>query len=136
MAGSRVRTNQPIVTDAPRAATAVDQTIGARIRARRLAIGMSQEKLADEIGVTFQQVQKYEKGINRVAAATLLRIAAALEASVLEFLPLSSLSLPPRAAQVHELAALAEQLPAEDLKRLLSFATGLAATAGAEKSGR
>ena len=73
--------------DNPRTAGPVDKSIGSRIRARRLALGMSQEALATEIGITFQQVQKYEKGLNRVAAATLVDIARALDAPVTLLLP-------------------------------------------------
>src|SRR5690606_1334161 len=51
-----------------RAVGAVDRKLGERVRARRLEIGMSQERLAELLGVTFQQVQKYEKGVNRMAA--------------------------------------------------------------------
>ncbi|WP_158767392.1 helix-turn-helix domain-containing protein [Terricaulis silvestris] len=63
-----------------RRATATDAAIGKRIRARRLAIAMTQERLAELLGLTFQQVQKYEKGVNRVAASRLFDIAAALNA--------------------------------------------------------
>lgn len=49
----------------------VDQQVGARVRARRKLIGMSQETLATHIGVTFQQVQKYEKGTNRIGSSRL-----------------------------------------------------------------
>ena len=62
-----------------RAANAIDKKIGQRVRSRRLEIGMSQERLADLLGVTFQQVQKYEKGVNRIAASRLFDIANALE---------------------------------------------------------
>lgn len=65
-----------------RSATANDRRIGARVRARRLEIGMSQERLAELLGVTFQQVQKYEKGVNRIAASRLFDIAAALNLPV------------------------------------------------------
>ena len=68
-----------------RTATQLDQRIGARVRARRLELGMSQERLADLVGVTFQQVQKYEKGLNRVAASRLHAIATALEVSMTYF---------------------------------------------------
>ncbi len=61
-----------------RAANAVDRRLGQRVRTRRLEIGMSQEKLAETLGVTFQQVQKYEKGVNRIAASRLFDIAASL----------------------------------------------------------
>ncbi|MGE5517969.1 MAG: helix-turn-helix domain-containing protein [Bacteroidota bacterium] len=50
---------------------AVDTAVGKRIRLRRTTLGMSQEKLADALGLTFQQVQKYEKGVNRVGASRL-----------------------------------------------------------------
>lgn len=71
----------------PRATNAVDRHIGQRIRARRLEIGMSQERLADAIGVTFQQIQKYEKGINRVSARTLLEIAESLGVALDSLMP-------------------------------------------------
>ncbi len=61
-----------------RVPNAIDRRLGQRVRARRLEIGMSQEKLADILGVTFQQVQKYEKGVNRMAASRLLAVAAAI----------------------------------------------------------
>ncbi len=73
-----------------RSADATDAAIGSRIRARRLEIGMTQVELADAIGVTFQQIQKYEQGINRVAASTLLDVATALRASVISLLPQTS----------------------------------------------
>jgi transcriptional regulator with XRE-family HTH domain len=56
----------------------IDVAVGARIRARRLELGMSQTKLAKALGLTFQQVQKYERGDNRVSASTLVRTASAL----------------------------------------------------------
>jgi transcriptional regulator with XRE-family HTH domain len=57
----------------------IDVAVGARIRARRLELGMSQTKLANALGLTFQQVQKYERGDNRVSASTLVRSARALD---------------------------------------------------------
>lgn len=74
----------------PRAATELDRIIGARIRARRIAIGMTQEGLAESVGLTFQQIQKYEKGANRVSAATLIRIAAELGVVVTALMPLET----------------------------------------------
>lgn len=68
-----------------RAANAVDRKLGQRVRSRRLEIGMSQEKLAELLGVTFQQVQKYEKGVNRIAASRLFDIAAALDIPIARF---------------------------------------------------
>ena len=56
----------------------LDKGIGARVRARRLEIGITQDELAKRLGVSFQQVQKYEQGINRISAASLVLIAEAL----------------------------------------------------------
>ena len=52
----------------------VDTQVGNRVRIRRMLIGMSQEKLGDLLGLTFQQVQKYEKGVNRIGAGRLYEI--------------------------------------------------------------
>ena len=60
----------------------VDRHIGSRVRARRTMLGMSQEKLADALGLTFQQVQKYEKGVNRIGASRLLHIAGIMDVSI------------------------------------------------------
>ena len=62
-----------------------DFELGMRIRLRRVEMKISQSELADEIGVTFQQVQKYEKGVNRVGAARLQQIATALDVPVTFF---------------------------------------------------
>ena len=66
-------------------ASPIDCHVGARIRMRRKILGVSQEKLADSLGLTFQQVQKYEKGANRVSASKLYEIAAALQTQVAYF---------------------------------------------------
>ncbi len=60
----------------------VDRHVGLRIRMRRKEIGVSQERLAEALGITFQQVQKYERGANRVSASKLWEIAAALRTNV------------------------------------------------------
>ena len=70
----------------PRSVTEVDKEIGARVRARRQELGYSQAYVADVIGITFQQMQKYEAGQNRVASATLLRIAEALNSDPMSLL--------------------------------------------------
>jgi transcriptional regulator with XRE-family HTH domain len=57
---------------------AVDAEVGTRIRLHRLQSGLSQTELGDELGVTFQQVQKYERGVNRVGAGRLTKIAKVL----------------------------------------------------------
>jgi len=63
----------------------VDIYVGARVKERRTELGISQEKLAEALGLTFQQVQKYEKGVNRVGAARLQQIATALDVPVTFF---------------------------------------------------
>ncbi|WP_422108184.1 helix-turn-helix domain-containing protein [Agrobacterium tumefaciens] len=60
----------------------IDAEVGVRIRSRRRTIGLSQGKLAEALGVTFQQVQKYEKGTNRVGASRLQNLANALRVPV------------------------------------------------------
>jgi transcriptional regulator with XRE-family HTH domain len=56
----------------------VDKHVGSRVRMRRVLVGLSQEKLGDSLGVTFQQVQKYEKGTNRIGASRLQQISKVL----------------------------------------------------------
>ncbi len=68
-----------------RTANDVDRRIGQRVRTRRLELGMSQERLAELLGVTFQQVQKYERGSNRISASKLYEISKALKAPVAYF---------------------------------------------------
>ena len=55
-------------------ANPIDAQVGNRVRIRRMLIGMSQEKLGDMLGLTFQQVQKYEKGVNRIGAGRLYEV--------------------------------------------------------------
>lgn len=69
----------------PRKPKNLDTTIGARIAKRRKAIGMSQDALGEALGVSFQQVQKYEKGENRIAASTLAEVSKALRMPVAYF---------------------------------------------------
>lgn len=70
-----------------RSTTPVDIEIGKRIRAARNGLGLTQADLGRAINVTFQQVQKYENGTNRVAASTLIAVAEALGAEVRDLLP-------------------------------------------------
>ena len=63
----------------------VDVHVGNRVRMRRMLIGMSQERLAKELGLTFQQIQKYEKGTNRISASRLYKIAQVLGVPVQYF---------------------------------------------------
>jgi transcriptional regulator with XRE-family HTH domain len=76
--GDRSRASVPAV----KAATAVDVHIGQRLRMRRKLAGLSQEQLAERLGVTFQQVQKYEKGTNRISASRLFDAARLLSVPV------------------------------------------------------
>lgn len=66
----------------PRGPNAVDRHVGSRVRLRRQLLNMSQEKLGEELGVTFQQVQKYERGTNRVGAGRLWHLAKVLDVPV------------------------------------------------------
>jgi transcriptional regulator with XRE-family HTH domain len=60
----------------------VDKYVGSRVRMRRIMLGMSQEKLGEALGLTFQQVQKYEKGTNRVGASRLQQISEVLHVPI------------------------------------------------------
>ena len=82
-------------TDGPRAAAPsrrstgrtqdIDRHVGARIRERRIMLGLTQQQLADLIGVTYQQAHKYERGINRVSAGRLFEVAQVLSVPVSHF---------------------------------------------------
>jgi transcriptional regulator with XRE-family HTH domain len=63
----------------------VDKQIGVRVRMRRLTLDMSQQKLAADLGISFQQLQKYEKGVNRVGAGRLQQIAEILQVPITFF---------------------------------------------------
>lgn len=65
-----------------RRANPVDVHVGSRVRLRRMLLGMSQEKLGEHLGLTFQQVQKYEKGINRIGASRLFDLSQVLAVPV------------------------------------------------------
>jgi transcriptional regulator with XRE-family HTH domain len=68
--------------NSPRSPSAVDRYIGARMRERRFALSVSQEQLGRKLDVSFQQIQKYESGKNRVSAARLFEICKALNVSL------------------------------------------------------
>ena len=65
-----------------RRANAMDVHVGTRVRLRRMLLGMSQEKLGEQLGLTFQQVQKYEKGVNRIGAGRLHELGQVLGVTV------------------------------------------------------
>jgi transcriptional regulator with XRE-family HTH domain len=60
----------------------IDKHVGSRVRMRRMTVGLSQEKVAHALGLTFQQVQKYEKGTNRISSSRLHQLARILEVPV------------------------------------------------------
>ena len=70
---------------AKKAPNPIDKHVGSRVRMRRMMLGMSQEKLGDALGLTFQQVQKYEKGTNRIGASRLQAISLILQVPVAFF---------------------------------------------------
>ena len=92
-----------------RSASPIDAHVGDRVRRRRRALGVSQEQLADKLGLTFQQVQKYERGTNRISASKLYQTAAALEASIGYFF--EGLPDPMRTGAAAEAAATSIELP-------------------------
>jgi transcriptional regulator with XRE-family HTH domain len=70
---------------AKKAPNPIDKHVGSRVRMRRMMLGMSQEKLGDALGLTFQQVQKYEKGSNRIGASRLQQMSQILQVPVAFF---------------------------------------------------
>jgi transcriptional regulator with XRE-family HTH domain len=68
-----------------RRANPIDAHVGTRVRMRRMLLGMSQEKLGEHLGLTFQQVQKYEKGVNRIGASRLFDLSQVLGVPVQYF---------------------------------------------------
>lgn len=70
------------INDAERSPNPIDIHVGRRVRQRRKTLGVTQERLAEDLGLTFQQVQKYERGANRVSASKLYEIARSLRASI------------------------------------------------------
>lgn len=95
----------------PKAPDPIDVKVGAKIRARRRLVGMTQERLAAILGVTFQQIQKYEKGTNRVSASRLQTLAGALQTPVWHFFPDSGHSMlalaPASAERIHSVPGFA-----------------------------
>src|SRR6202142_3026408 len=63
----------------------IDKHVGSRVRMRRMMLSMSQEKLGDALGITFQQVQKYEKGTNRIGASRLQHVSGILQVPIAYF---------------------------------------------------
>ena len=85
---------------AKRSATSMDKVVGENIRAARLAKGLSQSGLAERLGITFQQVQKYEKGVNRVGAGRLFQIAAIFGLPISSFFDETGESTPAKSSRM------------------------------------
>jgi transcriptional regulator with XRE-family HTH domain len=83
----------------------IDVEVGARIRARRKSLGLSQTVLAATLDLTFQQIQKYERGANRVSASMLVRIAKRLDISVAALVGEQEAAIPDRAEVFQSLGA-------------------------------
>jgi transcriptional regulator with XRE-family HTH domain len=109
-----VRFGEDIMTRRPEgSADPVDIAVGARIRLLRKLRGLSQQALAEAAGVTFQQIQKYERGANRVSASMLSRIAIALDAPMAEMFGEAG----PASSAVDEVATLLSEPGALELLR-------------------
>ncbi len=102
----------------------IDRYVGARIRERRIMMGLTQQQLADLIGVTYQQAHKYERGINRVSACRLFEVAQVLSVPVNYFFDgldgQNSRSISPRERMCLELARNFAQIPNERHQEALS----------------
>src|SRR5207302_10891841 len=108
-----------MATLAKKAPNPTDKHVGSRVRMRRMMLGMSQEKLGDALGLTFQQVQKYEKGTNRIGASRLQQISLILQVPV-AFLFEGAPSPPGKPG------GLAEEASPEYVQATLSTSDGLA----------
>ena len=102
---------------AKKAPNPTDKHVGSRVRMRRMMLAMSQEKLGDALGLTFQQVQKYEKGTNRIGASRLQQIAQILQVPVSFFfegapdlIPLDGMKEAPSPTYVSDFLATSEGL--------------------------
>ena len=115
-------------------AQAVDRHVGARIRERRIMLGLTQQQLADLIGVTYQQAHKYERGINRISAGRLYEIAQVLSVPIGYFFDglegQDSRAVSPRERMCLELARNFAQIPNERHQEALSQLARALATEG------
>jgi len=102
----------------------IDRYVGARIRERRIMLGLTQQQLADLIGVTYQQAHKYERGINRVSAGRLFEVSQVLSVPVSYFFDgleqESERAISPRERMCLELARNFAQIPNERHQEALS----------------
>jgi transcriptional regulator with XRE-family HTH domain len=111
----------------------IDRYVGARIRERRIMLGLTQQQLADLIGVTYQQAHKYERGINRVSAGRLFEVAQVLSVPVNYFFDEldqgNEHAISPRERMCLELARNFAQIPNERHQEALSQLARVLATA-------
>jgi len=108
---------------------ALDALLGERIRRRRRELGLSQSALGGRLGITFQQVQKYENGTNRVSATMLIKLSEALALSVSEILQEVDPATPPMdtEGQTAQLAADFARIQSADMRAaILTLVAGLA----------
>ncbi len=99
----------------------IDIHVGSRVRLRRMMLGMSQEKLGEQLGITFQQIQKYEKGTNRIGASRLQHIARVLSTPVSFFFE----DAPGIPSETHAVAGLAEAPATSYVVDFLSSSEGI-----------
>lgn len=130
------RRGAPSIAGSPRQSTSrtqdIDRYVGARIRERRIMLGLTQQQLADLIGVTYQQAHKYERGINRVSAGRLFEVAQVLSVPVNYFFDgleqESERAISPRERMCLELARNFAQIPNERHQEALSQLARVLAT--------
>src|SRR4051812_15374165 len=112
----------------------IDRHVGARVRERRIMLGLTQQQLADLIGVTYQQAHKYERGINRVSAGRLYEIGQVLSVPIGYFFDglegQDSRAVSPRERMCLELARNFAQIPNERHQEALSQLARALATEG------
>src|SRR5690349_7924114 len=110
----------------------IDRYVGARIRERRIMLGLTQQQLADLIGVTYQQAHKYERGINRVSAGRLFEVSQVLSVPVNYFFDgleqENERAISPRERMCLELARNFAQIPNERHQEALSQLARVLAT--------
>ena len=115
-----------------RSTAAIDDHVGARIRERRIMLGLTQQQLAEMIGVTYQQAHKYERGINRVSAGRLYEMAQVLSVPVGYFFEglqgEAARAVSPRERMCLELARNFAQIPNERHQEALSQLARVQAT--------
>lgn len=100
-----------------------DRKVGARIKQARIMRGLTQQQVAEAVGVTYQQAYKYEAGINRVACGVLVRIARCLDQDPGWFFQ-EAISISARPSDMAELRDAAVRLDQFSLRRLIDYAKG------------